>query len=66
MNFIILYDKIDKCQRCNKPLETYCSKSLNLSKYNFDDLNNAVFVLYKCDNCKINYSYSLTVFKCIL
>lgn len=65
LNFIVLYDNIEKCTKCNSNLKSFMN-SFNLGKCAIHENYNNVFMLYKCEKCNIKYTISMTVFKCIV
>ena len=65
INFIVLYDDIKNCIKCNNKLKPTMN-SFNLQKCQLDDNYNTVFMLYKCEECSIKYAISMTLFKCII
>lgn len=65
INFIVLYDNIDACIKCNSKLKPFMN-NFNLQKCQIDDTHNTVFVLYKCESCQIKYTISISLFKCIV
>lgn len=59
LNFIIMYDTLEKCS-CSNPLTPYANH-FNLSKVK--DSYNSRFILFKCDYCHKEYGYHFSIVK---
>lgn len=62
LNFIIMYDQVDFCKKCNSIL-TPIGNHFNLKKLPYEQYYNTTFILYECSHCKLKYSYHISISK---